>query len=68
MTNQPPQRRGGSPGFYRGMAVLFFAFAGLFIWQAVKQHSWFFWFFGAITVVNGLVSILRSVAAKEAAK
>ena len=50
------------------MAVLFFAFAGLFIWQAVKQHSWFFWFFGAITVVNGLVSILRSVAAKEAAK
>ena len=38
------------------------------VWQAVKQHSWFYWFFGAITVINGLVSILRSMAAKEAAK
>jgi hypothetical protein len=59
---QPPQ---SSPGFYKGMAILFFVLGGVFIWAAVHQHSWFYGAFGIITIVNGLMSTLKSLAARE---
>jgi len=58
-----PQR--SSPGFYKGMAIVFFVLGGVFIWAAVRQHSWFYGAFGIITVVNGLMSTLKSFAARE---
>jgi hypothetical protein len=61
-----PQR--GSAGFYKGMAIVFFVLGGVFIWAAVRQHSWFYGAFGAITVVNGLMSIVRSRVAGAAGR
>jgi len=61
--NQQPQN---SSGFYKFMAVVFFVLAGVFIWAAVHQHSWFYGIFGIITVINGLMSTLRSFAAGAA--
>jgi hypothetical protein len=58
-----PQR--SSPGFYKGMAVVFFVLGGVFIWAAVRQHSWFYGAFGIITIVNGLMSTLKSFAVRE---
>jgi len=62
--NQP--RSQASPGFYKFMAVVFFVLGGVFIWAAVHQHSWFFGAFGIITILNGLMSILKSLAAGTA--
>jgi len=58
-------QRKTSPGFYRGVAFVFFFLGALFITAAVKQHSWFFGIFGAITVFNGFMSTLKSIAAAE---
>jgi uncharacterized membrane protein YhfC len=63
--NLQKQATGGAPGFYRFMAFLFFLLGGIFVWQAVKQHSWFFGAFGAITIVNGFMSVLRSLVPSE---
>jgi predicted RND superfamily exporter protein len=60
-----PQSQQSSPGFYKGMAILFFVLGGVFIWAAVHQHSWFYGAFGIITIVNGLMSTLKSLAARE---
>jgi hypothetical protein len=47
------------------MAFIFFVLGGVFVWQAVRQHSWFFGAFGAITIVNGFMSVLRSLVPSE---
>lgn len=61
--NQP--QRSSSPVFYKAMAIVFFLLAGVFIWAGVRQHSWFYGAFGIITAVNGLMSTLKSFAARE---
>lgn len=48
------------------MAAVFFILGGLFIWAAVHQHSWFYAVFGVITVLNGLMSTVKSAAAGAA--
>ncbi|HKE32717.1 MAG TPA: hypothetical protein VKD65_13390 [Candidatus Angelobacter sp.] len=48
------------------MALVFFILGGIFVWAAVRQHSWFYGAFGIITVVNGFMSILKSLAAGAA--
>jgi len=60
------QQSQGSPAFYKGMALVFFILGGVFVWAAVRQHSWFYGAFGIITVVNGFMSILKSLAAGAA--
>jgi hypothetical protein len=60
--NAPPR---SSPTFYKGMALVFFLLGGIFVWAALRQHSWFYGAFGAITIVNGLMSMLKSFAARE---
>ena len=59
------QQRKTSPGFYKGVAAVFFFLGALFVWAAIRQHSWFFGAFGAITLFNGFMSILKSAAATE---
>ena len=56
------QQQQGSASFYKFMAVVFFVLGGVFIWAAVRQHSWFYGAFGIITVINGLMSTLKSHA------
>lgn len=59
------QERQKSPGFYKAMAVVFFILSGVFIWAAVHQRSWFYGAFGIITILNGLMSTLKSLAERE---
>ena len=59
------QQRKPSPGFYKGVAIVFFLLGVLFVYAAIRQHSWFFGAFGAITLFNGFMSILKSIAAAE---
>lgn len=58
-----PQR--SSPAFYKGMAIVFFLLGAMFIALAVYQHSWTYGIVGVITIMNGLVSTLKSLAARE---
>jgi hypothetical protein len=59
-----PQRP-SSPGFYKGMAIVFFLLGGIFIWVAMREHGWFYLAFAAITILNGLMSTLKFLAARE---
>ena len=54
-----------TPGFYKFMAVVFLILAVVFIWAAVHLHSWFYAAFGIITIINAVMSTLRSLAARE---
>jgi len=54
-----------TPGFYKFMALVFLILAVVFIWAAIRQHSWFYGAFGIITVINALMSTLKSFAARE---
>jgi hypothetical protein len=55
----PPQQPGAS-GFYKGMAVVFLLLGGVFVWAAISHHSWFYGAFAIITIINALMSMLRS--------
>jgi hypothetical protein len=54
-----------SPTFYRVVAVLFFAIGGVLIWYAITHHEWFYWAFAAVTLLNGLMSTLKSFVVRE---
>jgi hypothetical protein len=47
------------------MAIVFLVLAGVFTWAAVHQHSWFYGAFAIITVINALMSTLKSFAERE---
>jgi 1,4-dihydroxy-2-naphthoate octaprenyltransferase len=59
------EQRKASPKFYKTVAVIFFVLGAIFIWAAIAQRSWFFAAFGIITVLNGLMSTLKSYAVRE---
>lgn len=54
-----------SPAFYKGMAIVFFLLGATFIAVAVYQRSWTYGIVGVITIINGLVSTVKSQAARE---
>lgn len=54
-----------SPIFYRAIAAVFFVIGGLLIWRAVVQHDWFYWAFAAVTLLNALMSTLKSFVVRE---
>jgi hypothetical protein len=54
-----------SSGFYKAMAFVFFLLGAVFVWAAVRQHSWFFGAFAIITIINAFMSMLRSGVAGE---
>jgi hypothetical protein len=63
-----PQRSSGSPGFYKLIAVVFFVLGAIFVWQAFRQHSWFFGAFAIITILNSLMAGLKSMVEREKAR
>jgi len=58
-------QRSSSPGFYKGMAIVFFLLGGVFIWVAMHEHGWFYLVFAIITILNGLMSTLKFLATRE---
>ena len=54
-----------SPNFYKVMAVAFLAVGVVLIWQAMVRHEWVFWALGIMTIVNAIMSALKSLVPKE---
>jgi Zn-dependent M16 (insulinase) family peptidase len=61
----PASQRSSSAGFYKVMALIFLLLGAVFLWTAVRQHSWYYGAFAAITILNGLMSMLKSYAVGE---
>jgi hypothetical protein len=57
--------RPSSPQFYRNTAVLFFGIGAILVWAAITRHDWMYWAFAAITLLNGLMSILKLKQLRE---
>jgi 1,4-dihydroxy-2-naphthoate octaprenyltransferase len=54
-----------SPNFYKAIAVAFLAIGGVLIWQAVVRHDWLFWALGIMTILNAIMSGLKSLVPRE---
>jgi hypothetical protein len=48
--------------FYKAMAIVFVLLGAVFAWAAIHQRSWFYGAFAIITIINALMSLLRSAA------
>jgi hypothetical protein len=59
------QRANPSPSFYKAIAVAFLIIGAVLIWQAVMRHGWFYWAIGILTIINGLMSGLKSLVPRE---
>jgi hypothetical protein len=57
--------RNPSPNFYKIIAVVFLAIGAVLVWQAVMRHEWFYWAIAVLTIVNGLMSWLKSLVPRE---
>jgi O-antigen ligase len=57
-----------NPSFYRIIAVVFLVIGAVLVWQAVVRHEWFYWAIAILTVVNGLMSWLKSLVPRETQK
>jgi uncharacterized membrane protein HdeD (DUF308 family) len=57
--------RNPSPNFYKIIAVVFLIVGAIIIWQAVVRHEWSYWAIGILTIVNGLMSGLKSLVPRE---
>ena len=58
-------KRKPSPKFYKAMAVAFLAVGVVLIWQAVVRHEWVFWALGIMTILNAIMSALKSLTPRE---
>ena len=54
-----------SPNFYKIVAVAFLLIGAWLIWQAVTKHEWLFWAMGILTIVNAIMSALKSLTPGE---
>ncbi|HMF91154.1 MAG TPA: hypothetical protein VKL40_10945 [Candidatus Angelobacter sp.] len=54
-----------SPNFYKVMAVAFLVIGVVLIWQAVVRHEWLFWALGIMTILNAIMSALKSLVPRE---
>ena len=59
------EQRNPSPTFYKIIAVIFLVIGVALIWQAVGRHDWRFWVFGILTIVNAMMSALKSLVPRE---
>jgi len=59
------QHQPGSPFFYRTVAVAFFVISGVLFWFAATRRAWFFWAMAAISLVNGMMTTLKALAARQ---
>jgi len=54
-----------SPNFYKVIAVVFLVIGVFLIWQAAVRHDWRFWVFGILTIINAMMSALKSLVPRE---
>jgi 1,4-dihydroxy-2-naphthoate octaprenyltransferase len=54
-----------SPNFYKAIAVAFLVIGVVLIWQAVVRHEWLFWALGIMTILNAIMSALKSLVPRE---
>jgi uncharacterized membrane protein HdeD (DUF308 family) len=54
-----------SPNFYKAMAVAFLLIGVVLIWQATVRHEWLFWALGIMTILNAIMSALKSLVPRE---
>ena len=54
-----------NPGFYKAMAVVFLVVGIALIWAAVVRHEWIFWAFGILTILNAIMSGLKSLVPRQ---
>jgi hypothetical protein len=57
--------RNPNPNFYKIIAVVFLVIGAVLVWQAVMRHEWFYWAIAILTIVNGLMSWLKSLVPRE---
>ncbi len=62
MEKQPSNPK---PGFYKATAFVFLVVGVVLIWAAVVRHEWIFWAFGILTILNAIMSALKSLAPRE---
>ncbi|HKF21952.1 MAG TPA: hypothetical protein VKE93_10300 [Candidatus Angelobacter sp.] len=60
-----PQERKPSPNFYKIVAVAFLFIGVVLIWQAAVRHEWLFWALGIMTILNAIMSFLKSLVPRE---
>ena len=60
-----PEPRKPNPNFYKVMAVVFLVVGIVLIWAAVARQEWIFWVFGILTILNAIMSGLKSLVARE---
>ena len=60
-----PEPRKPNPTFYKVMAVVFLVVGIVLIWAAVARQEWIFWVFGILTILNAIMSGLKSLVARE---
>jgi uncharacterized membrane protein HdeD (DUF308 family) len=54
-----------SPNFYKVIAVAFLVIGVILIWQATVRHEWLFWALGIMTILNAIMSALKSLVPRE---
>ena len=47
------------------MALVFLVVGIALIWAAVLRHEWIFWAFGILTILNAIMSALKSLVPRE---
>lgn len=55
------QQRNPAPGFYKIVAVAFAIVSVVLFWFAATRHEWMFWAMAIITLVNAIMSFLKSL-------
>jgi hypothetical protein len=54
-----------NPNFYKAMALVFLLVGIALIWAAIVRHEWIFWAFGILTILNAIMSALKSLVPRE---
>jgi Na+/H+ antiporter NhaB len=59
MEQQP--LRNPAPRFYKVAAIAFLLISGVLFWAAVTRHGWMLWAMAALTLLNAIMSLLKSL-------
>jgi len=55
------QQGNPSPRFYKLVAIAFALTSGVLFWIAATRHQWAFWAMAIITLLNAIMSFLKSL-------
>jgi Na+/H+ antiporter NhaB len=59
MEQQP--LRNPAPGFYKIAAIVFALVSCVLFWLAATRHDWMYWAMAIITLVNAIMSFIKSL-------